>query len=244
MSKLTLLASVGTVACAAASVSHRVLHLSSPRRDIAVAATSHAVVIAGGCADSNTTSPYVCNYPTSDIDVFSPKTHHVLSLSSARAWSSACAVGDAVVIAGGGTTAAKSAAADIVDTVHLTVASNESALSEARWGIACASTRNAVVFAGGLSTEYTDAVDVYSARDNSWSASEFHISSKRESMGALSSVDATSVSFLGGWNEHGEPPNFATVDSFNLTSGQSHVSALNAVSYWTGGVSVSGPSTY
>jgi hypothetical protein len=223
---------------------HRTGALSSPRRDLGAAAAGGKLFFGGGCTD--TLNVYVCNEPSSTIDVINPTTGEIegsAQLSEARGWPSTCAVGNLVVFAGGGsdTKAEHSTVADIVDasSSQLKVESNPTALSIGRWGMSCAATAHQAFFAGGKvsgSGKYytTDVVDEFEASSKKWKAAGFKLSLGRESMGA-SAVNG-SVVFAGGYSD--SKADCDTVDTYFTPSTASVpvTAKIPSAAYWAGTV--------
>ena len=205
-----------------------------------MARTSDSVVIAGGCVDTaGGVGAYSCVNASDVIDIFDRNLKRKTArLSEARAWATACAVDNKVIVAGGGTTVKKSRAADVIDDE---VRSNLTALSVGRWGMACASAGPKAYFGGGIGGSHSNYLDVVDEVDseNHWTVAPFELSQARESMGALATENT--LTFVGGWNELLEEPNSKIIDTFDLRTGALTTTFLPSPAYWPGAASV-GPS--
>eukprot|EP01048_Picozoa_sp_COSAG05_P005524 COSAG05_NODE_330_length_11274_cov_4.167696_4_plen_461_part_00 len=248
-----------------------VLHLSAARRDVAMAGYSRGAagaVVAGGCMDSSQ-RPYAqfsCSSPSNRIDLVTRRANGSFAireiaqgLSSARAWSTACTSGSTVLIAGGGTSANKSRAADLIDIHSLEISTATDALPTGRWGMACAADDDGAFFGGGIQMGhggYTTEI-IYYDGTSSWRRLTLELSESKESAGATliattGDSKVKKLAFSGGWNENTDGQ-LDSVDCYTVktsvfsaarsscgTQGQAR---LSSAVYWPGAVTV-GSSSY
>ena len=207
-----------------------VLQLSQARRAVSAAATaSGTVIFAGGCLSGR---ELTCNPPAvSDVVDVIPAVGPApapLKLSTARGWTTACALGESIALLGGGqaSSRAHSRALDIVDMVSKTVTSNATALDRGRWGTACITTADAIYFAGGKEISafgkpgMTDEVLVLpgpTLSAGNLAAAPWKLGRARESVGAMPVFGGAGIVWAGGWDSLAHPAGaVAMVDAFQL----------------------------
>jgi hypothetical protein len=251
MRSLVVAAGVSTVS--SVTITASVMQLSQARRDLGGGSINGKFFFGGGCLDTG--SPYTCDTPSSNVDIFSlwssPPSHTVAALSEARGWPVVCSTGTEVVFAGGGTVqvGTHSTVADIFDGESGALVSYPNALSVGRWGVSCVSTGSQVWFAGGKVAGpqrqpwyTTDVIDMFNG--TSWSVPPIKLSLGRESLGAVATSDGD-IMFAGGWATGGTEPGASdAVDVFSTAGGGGAglvgTARLKTPSYWPGAVSING----
>ena len=212
---------------------HRVVKLSSPRRNVGAIGVGDRAVFAGGCniSGSGGNTQFICDSADPAVDIFDEQgeLRRTVFLSEPRGWICAATAGEhSVVLAGGGTFGDKphSRRADVLDLETGDVQSYPDALTVGRWGIGCATVGNRSYFTGGKVTIsgynnawMTEIVDTFelddsSSTNGSWAMAPYNLSTPRESTTAVAVSGALIVA--GGWKkENGKYQGDDTVDVFS-----------------------------
>jgi hypothetical protein len=191
--------------------------LSQARWLMGAAVVGDRALLAGG---ATATFIGVPSGPSAAVDLYDATTGQwsTAALSAARWSPAATSAGGRALFAGGTTSASTaSAAADLYDPA--TNQWSTATLSEARTFVAAASVGRIAVFAGGVggtlngAAHYSDAVDIYNARNGKWTTA--HLSQARA--GVTAAVVGATILFAGGAKADGTASD--VVDLFDVATG-------------------------